>query len=161
MSQSSSDDSESSDSDGQAVEKRAAKSDLFQTKGVPLFEQQMQIKDEFKRQAKLADSDSDNLLVKKKVQRDEESDHEPAKKKQVKKEAKLVTDKELLARFYGNDQELNAGEKFLRNYILNEGWKDSGAMQLTKDKEMLGLLKSDASGASVFYKKEVVKPLGD
>jgi hypothetical protein len=46
----------------------------------------------------------------------------------VKKEAKLVTDKELLARFYGNDQELNAGEKFLRNYILNEGWKDSGAM---------------------------------
>lgn len=121
----------------------------------------MQIKDEFKRQAKLADSDSDDLLVKKKVQRDEESDHEPAKKKQVKKEAKLVTDKELLARFYGNDQELNAGEKFLRNYILNEGWKDSGAMQLTKDKEMLGLLKSDASGASVFYKKEVVKPLGD
>jgi protein KRI1 len=62
------------------------------------------------------------------VQRDEDSDHEPSKKKQVKKEAKLVSDKELLARFYGNDQELNAGEKFLRNYILNEGWKDSGAM---------------------------------
>jgi hypothetical protein len=38
MSQSSSDDSESSDSDGEAVEKRAAKSDLFQKKGVPLFE---------------------------------------------------------------------------------------------------------------------------
>ena len=38
----------------------------------------------------------------------------------------LVTDTELLARFYGNDKELDDGEKFLRNYILQEGWKDKG-----------------------------------
>jgi len=39
-------------------------------------------------------------------------------------EMKLVTDTELLARFYGQDEELDHNEKFLRNYILNEGWKD-------------------------------------
>ena len=38
---------------------------------------------------------------------------------------KLVTDTELLARFYGdNEDELDHREKFLRNYILNEGWKE-------------------------------------
>ena len=166
MSNSSQSESDSSDSDGEAVAKRATKGDLFTKKGegVPLFEQQMKIKDEFKRQANLAESsDSEDLLVKKKVQRDQDSDGEPAPRKQVKKEKKeatLVTDKELLARFYGNDQELNPGEKFLRNYILNEGWKDAGAMKLTKDKEALKLVKSDASGASVLYNKDVA-PLGD
>ena len=42
------------------------------------------------------------------------------------KEMKLVTDKELLARFYGKEADLDEDEKFLRNYILNEGWKDRG-----------------------------------
>ena len=37
---------------------------------------------------------------------------------------KLVTDTELLARFYGDDDELDHKEKFLRSYILNEGWKE-------------------------------------
>ena len=36
----------------------------------------------------------------------------------------LVTDTELLARFYGADDKLDASERFLRNYNLNEGWKD-------------------------------------
>ena len=40
------------------------------------------------------------------------------------KEAKLVTDEELLQRFWGNDRELDSTDKFLRNYILLEGWKD-------------------------------------
>jgi hypothetical protein len=95
------------------------------------------IKDEFKRQAKLADSsDSEDLLVKKKVQRESDDDLVP-KKRETKKEAKLITDKELLARFYGQDHELNAEEKFLRNYILNEGWKEAGGRKLTKDKEIM------------------------
>lgn len=37
---------------------------------------------------------------------------------------KLVTDEDLLKRFYGNDKELTSTDKFLRNYILLEGWKD-------------------------------------
>ena len=41
------------------------------------------------------------------------------------KELKLVTDTELLARFYGNEDELDHKEKFLRSYILNEGWKET------------------------------------
>lgn len=41
---------------------------------------------------------------------------------------KLVTDTELLARFYGeNDGELDHAEKFLKNYILNEGWKEKAS----------------------------------
>lgn len=37
---------------------------------------------------------------------------------------KLVTDTELLARFYGEDDALDHNEKFLKSYILNEGWKE-------------------------------------
>jgi len=40
----------------------------------------------------------------------------------------LVTDTELLARFYGdNDDNLDHNEKFLRSYILNEGWKEKAS----------------------------------
>ena len=40
-------------------------------------------------------------------------------------EMKLVTDKELLSRYYGeNEEELDPNERFLRSYILNEGWKE-------------------------------------
>ena len=46
------------------------------------------------------------------------------------KEMKLVTDTELLARFYSKDETLDESEKFLRNYILNEGWK-SGAKPIS------------------------------
>ena len=70
MSHSSSESSNSSSDENEtkAVAKREQKTDLFTKKGVPLFEQQMIIKDEFKRQAKIIDSsDSDDLLVKKKV----------------------------------------------------------------------------------------------
>jgi protein KRI1 len=45
-------------------------------------------------------------------------------RKGAKKEMALVTDTELLQRFYGKDEELDNTDKFLRNYILLEGWKD-------------------------------------
>lgn len=38
----------------------------------------------------------------------------------------LVTDTELLKRFWGDDHKLDTHDKFLRNYILLEGWKDKG-----------------------------------
>lgn len=37
---------------------------------------------------------------------------------------KLITDKELLQRFWGDDNKLGKADKFLRNYILLEGWKE-------------------------------------
>lgn len=99
-------------------------------------------------------------MVKKNTKVDSEEELLPLKK-EVKKEAKLVTDKELLSRFYGKDADLNLEEKFLRNYILNEGWKDTGAMKLAKDKEVLDLVRNEGSGAAVFFKKGDLKPLGD
>lgn len=39
---------------------------------------------------------------------------------------KLVTDVDLLKRFYGDNASLDPADKFLRNYILLEGWKDKG-----------------------------------
>ena len=39
---------------------------------------------------------------------------------------KLVTDVDLLKRFYGDNTNLDSADKFLRNYILLEGWKDKG-----------------------------------
>jgi len=46
-------------------------------------------------------------------------------------EMEMVTDTDLLARFYEDEggNKLSSSDKFLRNYILNEGWKDKGAMQ--------------------------------
>ena len=46
------------------------------------------------------------------------------KKKKGKKEMNLITDTELLKRFWGDDSKLDNSDKFLRNYILLEGWKD-------------------------------------
>ncbi len=52
---------------------------------------------------------------------------------------KLVTDVDLLKRFYGNDKQLDNTDKFLRNYILLEGWKDKfkgvGKLQEQIDRE--------------------------
>lgn len=91
------------------------------------------------------------MLVKK-VRRD--SDVEMvAPAKETKREAKLVTDKELLARFYGNDNLTNE-DKFLRNYILNEGWKEG--TKLSKDTEVVKFLKSAQTGATESLGKKKV-----
>ncbi len=47
-------------------------------------------------------------------------------KKKRGKDMPLVTDTELLKRFWGDDNKLDTHDKFLRNYILLEGWKDKG-----------------------------------
>jgi hypothetical protein len=51
------------------------------------------------------------------------------KKQKKKKEMALVTDKELLKRFYGDESQLDDTDKFLRNYILLECWKDKKAKE--------------------------------
>lgn len=72
------------------------------------------------------DSGADDLLVKKPRRKDSDSDV-PMEEEPVPKH--LVTDHELLSRFYGVEGEkLDASERFLRNYILNEGWKDKTQM---------------------------------
>ena len=38
---------------------------------------------------------------------------------------KLITDEEVMKRFWGDDKKLDSNDKFLRNYILLEGWKDN------------------------------------
>ena len=55
----------------------------------------------------------------------------------------LVTDKDLLARFYGNDGNLDESERFLRNYILNEGWKDRSQMPAAEVQKMKIVDKED------------------
>ena len=47
---------------------------------------------------------------------------------------KLVTDVDLLKRFYGDNAQLDSADKFLRNYILLEGWKDKGGKKNPMDK---------------------------
>ena len=48
----------------------------------------------------------------------------------------LVTDKEVLARFYGDNDKLDPQEKFLRSYILNEGWRDKSQMADFEDPKL-------------------------
>ena len=57
-------------------------------------------------------------------------------KKKKKKELNLITDKDLLKRFYGEDKNLDNSEKFLRNYILMEGWKE-------KDKNKIRMMNEE------------------
>ena len=38
----------------------------------------------------------------------------------------METDTDLLKRFYGDEGQLDATDKFLRNYILLQCWKDRG-----------------------------------
>ena len=83
------------------------------------------------------DDDEDFLKIKSKsAEQSDQSDADDrenqrkVKEKEVadKKRMNLVTDTELLARFYGdNDDNLDHNEKFLRSYILNEGWKEKAS----------------------------------
>ena len=129
--------SDGDEQEGIDVRDRRAKkeSTLFEKIGVPYTEQEFKDKQDFKEKAFAADeegSEDEFLVQKKKKDVDSESEESTGeektkKKKQIKddkpQEMKLVTDTELLSRFYGKDSELDEGEKFLRNYILHEGWK--------------------------------------
>lgn len=96
---------------------------------MPQQDEENQIKSQFKAQAVDEDSDADDFLKVKKADNEsiDESDGQevPVREKKASKgEMKLVTDTELLARFYGENDELDHNERFLKNYILNEGWKE-------------------------------------
>jgi hypothetical protein len=78
------------------------------------------LKQEFKQAAETGD---DLLLVKKKKKLESDSEQQESEEQHH-----LVTDKDLLARFYGANEDLEPTERFLRNYILNEGWKDKSQM---------------------------------
>ncbi len=70
-------------------------------------------------------SDEEELLRKKDLDEEEEALQnieklkleEILKKKKKKKEMALVTDTELLQRFWGDDKKLDNNDKFLRNYV--------------------------------------------
>ena len=100
--------------------------------GRTMAEEQRQLKQAFKAQLDDGEGSDDNLLVKVGNQA-ADSDEDQADKPKVAKssEVEMVTDTDLLARFYNEKegQKLSGNDKFLRNYILNEGWKDKGAMQ--------------------------------
>lgn len=96
-----------------------------------MAEEQKDLKQAFKAQLS-GDSSDDDLLVKVGNQAAESDDGAPVKVvKKKASEMEMVTDTDLLARFYEDEggNKLSSSDKFLRNYILNEGWKDKGAMQ--------------------------------
>jgi protein KRI1 len=89
------------------------------------------LKADFKSAAQASDSDEGGFVVKGK--RKDLSDSEPDEKEADEgTTGRLVTDKELLARFYGEEKSLDKSDRFLRNYILQEGWK--GTMRETDPK---------------------------
>ncbi len=105
------------------------------------MEEERRLKKEFKIAAD-AESDEDGGFILKKA-KEEESEEEvesipedienlkPEKvlkvaQKKAKKELKMETDTDLLKRFYGDETKLDSTDKFLRNYILLQCWKDNG-----------------------------------
>jgi protein KRI1 len=49
----------------------------------------------------------------------------------------MVTDTDLLKRFYGDESQLDSTDKFLRNYILLQCWKDKGGNAKSKLQEQI------------------------
>ena len=75
------------------------------------------MKADFKSAAQASDSDEGGFVVKGK--RKDLSDSEDEEKEVDEgTTGRLVTDKELLARFYGEEKSLDKSDRFLRNYIL-------------------------------------------
>jgi len=122
--------------------------------GETLFEEEQRLKREFKEKARIEEpaEESDEDFLKKK--RNEESGAEedsipedienlkPDKvlkvaKKKIKKELKMETDMDLLKRFYGDESQLDSTDKFLRNYILLQCWKDKGNSSKSKLQETI------------------------
>jgi protein KRI1 len=108
-----------------------------------VVEEEARLKREFKDKARITVDDqdeSDEEFLRKKEDSDEEDlesmpedieNLKPEKvlkvaKRKAKKELKMETDVDLLKRFYGDEKQLDSTDKFLRNYILLQCWKDKG-----------------------------------
>ena len=128
-----SDEGESESEEDEMAQRREGK------KKETLMEEERRLKREFKRAAEAEDSD-DGFVLKKAIEESEEEvesipeDIENLKaekvlkvaQKKAKKELKMETDTDLLKRFYGDETKLDSTDKFLRNYILLQCWKDTG-----------------------------------
>lgn len=129
---------------------------LFQRKlgkGETVAEEEERLKREFKDKARIEDSDDDGFLKKKGADDSDGEDEadsipedienlKPEKvlkvaKKKAKKELKMETDIDLLKRFYGDEKQLDSTDKFLRNYILLQCWKDKGNNSKSKLQETI------------------------
>jgi protein KRI1 len=119
--------------DLEASESDVENMDLFQ-KGnkETMAEEEARIKAEFKKAAagetssshSSSASDNDILIKKNKSNHgQEDSEQEEAPKSRI-KEMQLQTDEDILKQIYGNDKNMDKTDKFLRNFILSEGWKD-------------------------------------
>lgn len=92
-----------------------------------LAEEEARIKDEFKKAHKQDDGsggEEDDFFVKRAGQEDQDdsSDNGNNQKRKGGKEMNMQSDTDILNSMYGG--ELSKTDKFLRNYIFNEGWKD-------------------------------------
>jgi len=121
---------DSSDSDGLQIVHKGKET---------VMEEERRLKKEFKIAANAEDSDDGFVLKKTKEESDDDVESIPedienlkpdkvlkVAQKKAKKELKMETDTDLLKRFYGDQSKLDSTDKFLRNYILLQCWKDNG-----------------------------------
>lgn len=122
-------------------------------KGETVAEEEERLKREFKDKALVEedqDDSDDGFLKKKKDESEDEADSIPddlenlkpekvlkVAKKKAKKELNMETDIDLLKRFYGDENQLDSTDKFLRNYILLQCWKDKGNNSKSKLQEVI------------------------
>ena len=133
---------ESSDdeNEGQFMKKKAKS-------GETIYEEAQRLKKEFKKAAN-EESDGEGFVMKKVAGQvsDEEDTPENLEgasanvivqraQQKAKKEMNFVTDTDLLRRFYGDEKTLDKTDKFLRNYILLQCWKDKNGANVTKVQE--------------------------
>lgn len=103
------------------------------------MEEERRLKREFKTAADAEESDDGFVLKKTKEESEDDAESMPedigdlkaervlkVAQRKAKKELKMETDTDLLKRFYGDENKLDSTDKFLRNYILLQCWKDNG-----------------------------------
>eukprot|EP00299_Pterocystis_sp_00344_P019094 c9506_g1_i1.p1 GENE.c9506_g1_i1~~c9506_g1_i1.p1 ORF type:complete len:570 (-),score=177.13 c9506_g1_i1:45-1703(-) len=95
-----------------------------ETENKPLTEEeeQLRLKRELLAEAEMADDDTnDDLFVKREKSEHEMNDHERDFK------AFQIQQGRYLDEYFGNGENLNDNEKFLRDYLNNQGWLEKGA----------------------------------
>lgn len=140
----------SKEEDALDAKERAAKAKR-KKKGLTPMEEQQALKAEILAAANADGDDEDGLFtLKQKTAEELQQEDELFKDFTLRKDKQPGGDKggqeadDIVARYWKADEDLNEGDQFLRDYLLNEGWKETTSLQSEQKGNMRGQMSIDA-----------------